>query len=159
MFSIRPLTIADLDLVCRHREEMFRTSRGDIPALETMRAPFRAWVEPRLADGRYFGWAAEKEGVPVGGLGMMVIDWPPHPNHPEDCRRGYILNVFVEPDCRGKGIATRMMRAADEEARRRGLAFAVLHPTQAARPLYERLGWQEMAELGYDFAQPFPEEL
>jgi GNAT superfamily N-acetyltransferase len=156
MFSIRPLTHADLDLVCRHREEMFRASRGDIPALARMREPFRAWVAPRLIDGRYFGWAAEKDGVAVGGLGMMVIDWPPHPNHPEDCRRGYILNVYVEPECRGKGIATRLMKAADAEARARGLAFAVLHPTQAARPLYERLGWQEMAELGYDFEQPFP---
>lgn len=158
MFTIRPLTIADLDLVCRHREEMFRDSRGDIPQLAQMREPFRDWLEPRLADGRYFGWAAEQDGVAVGGLGMMVIDWPPHPLHPLDCRRGYILNIYVDDDYRGQGIATALMKTADGEARARGIAFAILHPTQAGRPLYERLGWQDTAEMGYDFSQPFPEE-
>ena len=158
MFTIRPLTPNDLDLVCRHREQMFRASRGDIPVIDRTRGPFRSWLEPRLADGRYFGWVAEAQGQPVGGLGMMVIDWPPHPNHPEDCRRGYILNVFVEAEWRGQGIATSLIRAADEEGRRRELAFAVLHPTPAARPLYERLGWQDMMELGYDFSQPFPKD-
>ena len=158
MVTLRPLTPDDLDLVARHREEMFRTSRGDIPQLGQMREPFRAWLKPRLDDGRYFGWAAEEAGRVVGGIGMMVLDWPPHPVHPKDCRRGYILNVYVEPDRRKHGIATALMKACEAEARRRSLAFAILHPTKQARSIYERLGWQDMAELGYSYADNPPGE-
>jgi ribosomal protein S18 acetylase RimI-like enzyme len=55
------------------------------------------------------------------GLGMMVIDWPPYPTHPTQSARGYILNVFVEPERRGRGLARALMDPAMEEARQRGL--------------------------------------
>jgi GNAT superfamily N-acetyltransferase len=147
MYRLRPLSAVDLPHVCRHREAMFRDSGRPEDLLEVMREPFRDWVEPRIADGRYFGWMIEAEGEIVAGLGMMEIDWPPHPLHPTDARRGYILNVYVEPSHRHRGLATRLMTAADEEARRRGLGYAILHATQQGRPLYEKLGWQPTAEM------------
>lgn len=66
-------------------------------------------------------------GEAVAGLGMMVIDWPPHPSHPTQSTRGYILNVFVEPEHRGQGLARALMDLAMEEARRRGLDHLILH--------------------------------
>lgn len=147
MHLLRPLSADDLDIVCRHREEMFRESGRDEAVIATMRQPFRDWVEPRLADGSYFGWIAVSGGEEIGGLGMMEIDWPPHPSHPTSGKRGYILNVFVEPAHRGKGVATRLMEEAAEEAKRRGLSFAILHATEQGRPLYDRLGWKPTAEM------------
>ena len=55
---------------------------------------------------------------------MMVIDWPPYPSHPTQSARGYILNVFVEPEHRGQGLARDLMDLAMEEARRRSLVHA-----------------------------------
>lgn len=148
MFTLRSVQPSDLDLVCCHREWMFRASGRPAPLIQAMKDPFREWLEPRIADGRYFGWIAEGGGHAVGGLGMMEIDWPPHPFHPASDKRGYVLNVFVEPEHRGQGIATALMAAAREEAKRRGLAFVVLHATEQGRPLYERLGWEQTAEMG-----------
>ena len=101
----RPLTVSDLDLVVRHRKGMFREMGRPEEELAAMSAGFRPWLEPRLRDGSYLGWVIEQEGAAVAGVGMMVLDWPPHPYHPEDSRRAYILNMFVEPEHRGTGLA------------------------------------------------------
>ena len=78
---------------------------------------------------------------------MMVIDWSPHPSHPTQDRRGYILNVFVEPAHRRAGLGTRLMNVATDEARRRDIVFMVLHATELGRPVYERLGWKPTTEM------------
>lgn len=152
--DIRPLGPADLDLICRHRESMFRDSGRSDAVIEDMAGPFRAWLEPHLAAGCYFGWAVRIDGKDVAGLGMMEIDWPPHPLHPRQGRRGYILNVYVEPDYRRRGLARRLMDEAVEEGRRRGLELMILHATAQGQALYEQLGWQDTSEMAFIIPQP-----
>jgi len=89
----------------------------------------------------------EVEGQVVAGLGMMVIDWPPHPSHPTDDRRAYILNVFVEPDYRGRGLAKALMGIAETKGRELQIRYAILHSTEQGRPLYEGLGWRATTEM------------
>jgi GNAT superfamily N-acetyltransferase len=147
--QLRPLTGADLDLVVRHRKEMFREMGRPDEELVAMSAGFRPWLEPRLRDGTYFGWLFELDARPVAGVGMMVLDWPPHPYHPADSRRAYILNMFVEPEHRGKGFATALMEKARDEARQRGITFMVLHASPQGRPLYEKPGWKPTSEMSF----------
>jgi RimJ/RimL family protein N-acetyltransferase len=129
MINLRNVSAADLDLVCRHREEMFREAGSPEADLAAMSAPFRSWLAPRLTDGRYFGFIAESDRMPIGGIGLMEIDWPPHPFHPTAGRRGLL------------------MESSDREFERRGLTFLVLHATAAGRPLYERVGWAQTSEM------------
>jgi GNAT superfamily N-acetyltransferase len=150
-YGYRPVTPDDLDLICRHRREMFMASGRSADLVAPMDGPFRDWLAPRLASGAYFGWiveqAGDEGGGAVGGLGMMVIDWPPHPAHPTQAARGYVLNVFVEPGHRGRGLAGALMRLATDEGRRRGLDLMVLHATAMGRPMYEKLGWGPTSEM------------
>jgi len=133
---------------------MFRESGRPPAQVAAMADPFREWLAPRLADGRYFGWIVEEGGAPVAGLGMMEIDWPPHPLHPREARRGYILNVYVEPGFRRRGLARLLMETAQEEARRRGIGYAILHATDQGRALYEALGWTDTAEMALSIGAP-----
>ena len=144
---LRAITQADADLICRHRQAMFAESGRSEADLAAMAWPFRDWLAPKLARGDYFGWIAEAPAGPVGGVGMMVIDWPPHPLHPTQAHRGYILNLYVEPAFRGQGLAKALMAEAMDEARRRNLAYMVLHATDMARPIYMNLGWSPTKEL------------
>jgi len=150
MVTTRPVSLGDIDLICRHREEMFRASnapgRSD-EVLGAMTRSFRVWIEPRLRDGSYFGYIAEEDGAVVAGIGLMIIDWPPHPSHPNEDKRGYVLNVFVEPSRRKRGLATRLMRLGEAEITRRGVSFAILHATRMGRPLYEQTGWTQTVEM------------
>lgn len=111
-----------------------------------MREPFRRWLEPRLSQGDYFGFIAELGGRPIGGIGLITLEWPPHPAN-FDPRRGYVLNVFVESAHRGRGVGRALLKAADEEFMARGIGYAILHAIDAGRPLYERTGWAATSEM------------
>jgi GNAT superfamily N-acetyltransferase len=145
--TVRPVAEVDLELICQHRERMFAESGRTRESLRPMTAAFARWLAPRLKDGSYFGWMLEDAGFVVAGLGMMVIDWPPHPSHPADHRRAYILNVFVEPEHRRTGLAKRLMALAEQKAGQLGLRYAILHSTRQGRPLYETLGWGPTSEM------------
>ena len=143
----RTLNREDLDLVCRHREEMFRDAGKSEDVLSEMTRHFRVWLRPRLEDGSYFGHVFCDNGKPIAGIGLMLIDWPPHPAHPAQDKRGYVLNVFVEPGYRRRGLARRLMELAETDFIRRGVGFAILHATEKGRPLYQGLGWDGTAEM------------
>lgn len=145
--TVRRLAPDDREAVCTHREAMFLEAGGDAAQLQVMTAHFRLWLEPRLRDGRYYGFALMDAGVMAAAIGLMSIEWPPHPAHPQQDQRGYVLNVYVERDYRRRGLASGLMRLAAAEFRQRGLGFAVLHATEAGRPVYEALGWGATAEM------------
>ncbi len=134
-------------LIGAQREAMFQAVGKDRTALDAMREPFLRWVAPKLADGSYLGWAAECDGVVVGGAGLMVLDWPPHFAHPTDPRRGYVLNVYVADAHRGHGLARRLMEATYEGARELGIRYLVLHASEMGRPVYEKMGWTDTNEM------------
>ncbi|MTI44484.1 ribosomal protein S18 acetylase RimI-like enzyme [Roseibium hamelinense] len=145
--TLRPVAPSDCDLICRHRHDLFLAT-GDEEATKAALSPaYRNWQQQALQSGVYFGFIAEVGRDAVGGVGLMVIDWPPHQLHPEVRQRGYVLNVFVEPDHRGKGIAKRLMAASDAAFKERGVKHAVLTATAQARPLYERDGWRQTAQM------------
>lgn len=146
-FTVRRLDGGDCELVCGHREAMFLEAGGDAQTLQRMTAHFRPWLQPRLADGRYYGFVVMQDEVPAAAIGLMSLDWPPHPAHPETDQRGYVLNVYVEPAYRRRGLASKLMRLGEAEFTRRGLGFAILHATEVGRPVYQALGWAGTAEM------------
>lgn len=151
-FKFRPVGPDDLEAICRHRHEMFKVSGRTDAMVAPMTRRFREWLRPRLADGRYFGWFVLSGDEIVAGVGMMVIDWPPHPSHPDQSERGYILNMYVEPHHRRMGHGRRLLELCHAEARRRGVTYAVLHATQQGRGLYEQMGWTQTTEMSLTLA-------
>lgn len=145
--NVRELCEEDLDLVCRHREEMFRDAGRSEEVLQTMTQHFCDWLQPRLRDRTYFGFVLCDKGQSIAGIGLMLIDWPPHPSHPTMDKRGYVLNVYVEPTYRKRGLARELMRLADAEFAKRGVQFAILHSTEKGRSLYAGLGWNSTTEM------------
>jgi ribosomal protein S18 acetylase RimI-like enzyme len=145
--DVREIAESDLELICRHREEMFRDAGRGEEVLQTMTRHFRDWLRPRLQDRTYFGFILSDAGQAIAGIGLMLIDWPPHPSHPAQDKRGYVLNVYVEPAYRRQGLARELMRLADAEFRRRDVAFAILHATEKGRGLYAGLGWNGTTEM------------
>jgi ribosomal protein S18 acetylase RimI-like enzyme len=151
---LRPLRADDQAIVVTQREAMFReAARHPAAAITAMSAAFGPWLAPRLADGRYFGWLAEHAGAVVGGLGMMWLDWPPHPLHAEP-GRGYLLNLWVDPSWRRRGVARRLVECGIAHARAHGVAAIVLHPTAQAEPLYRALGFHDSRELLHLLPRP-----
>jgi ribosomal protein S18 acetylase RimI-like enzyme len=143
----RPLGPDDAEMIGLHRQKMFLEAGGDPEKLRVMAEHFHPWLEKRLDDGRYYGFALCDTDQVVAAIGLMTIDWPPHPSHPTMDQRGYVLNVFVEPTYRRRGLASTLMQIAEAEFARRGITYAVLHATQLGKPVYEQIGWMGTPEM------------
>jgi predicted N-acetyltransferase YhbS len=55
-----------------------------------------------------------------------------------------IQSLAVAPDRRGSGASQRLMTAAMDEARRRGIGFGLLFCLPGLADFYARLGWQRV---------------
>jgi len=108
-----------------------------------------SWTERMIRESKYFGWIATDEGRPVASAGLLILDWPPHPFDPEGEQRGYLLNVYVGPEYRKRGLAHELVERCMAEARRRGIRVVTLHSSPAGRPIYERLGFHATNEMMY----------
>ncbi len=116
---------------------------------ETMQAMmdnFLVWVRPRLIDGTHVGWIVEEDGRAVPGAGMWLIDFPPHWMDAEPVR-AYLLNFYVDPAFRGRGLAYELLTTAVDDARRRGIKVVSLHASKFGKPLYERNGFEPTNEM------------
>jgi GNAT superfamily N-acetyltransferase len=60
-----------------------------------------------------------------------------------------VLNVYVEPHWRRRGLARRLMQEILEWAPTAGVARLVLHASREGRPLYEALGFTATNEMRY----------
>jgi ribosomal protein S18 acetylase RimI-like enzyme len=106
-----------------------------------------SWTERMIREGKYYGWITTDGDRPVASAGLLILDWPPHPFDPEGELRGYLLNVYVEPEFRKRGLAHELVERCMAEARRRGIRVVTLHSSQAARPIYERFGCPATNEM------------
>jgi GNAT superfamily N-acetyltransferase len=148
MITIRPVCANDFATICAHRRQMFAEMGTAAATLDAASESYAAWLAPRLADGRYFGFLAEDEGAVIGGVGLRIMDFPPNPNHPETDQRGLVLDMYLQPEYRRRGLAADLMRRAEQKLRERGIVYATLQASAMGRPLYEKLGWGATAEMG-----------
>jgi ribosomal protein S18 acetylase RimI-like enzyme len=147
MFETRLATEADAELISEQRRQMFVDSgQGDETRLKEVTDNFIPWVRERLSDGRYVGWLTAEDGREVAGAGMLLMDFPPHWMDPEPVR-AYLLNVYVVPEFRGRGLARELLELALNDARGRGIKVVSLHASTFGRPLYERNGFKSTSEM------------
>ncbi len=113
----------------------------DARALAAMVSASRPLFARGLDDGSYRGWFVEAPaGRVVAGGGVLFLTFQPSPASP-DPRRAWIVNMFTEPDARGRGFARRLVETMLEWCRAGGLPTVYLHASDAGRPLYESLGF------------------
>jgi GNAT superfamily N-acetyltransferase len=147
-FEIRPATIADCEIIAAHRHAMFfEMGYRDQAVLDAMSTAFRPWLRRKMEEGEYLAWlAVGADGAVGAGLGLWLMDWPPHMVGPGS-RRGNVLNVYTNPDCRRQGLARRLMETALDWCRANGIRAVILHSSNEGRPLYEKLGFRPTNEM------------
>ena len=120
-YRIRPATLADADVMVRHRVAMF-TEMGVPLDAAVLEPAFRAWLEDVMPAGTYRAWLVEAGGEIAGGGGITILPWPPGPRYVGD-RLAFVYNVYTEPAHRRRGLARLIMAAIDK---RRAVFLQVL---------------------------------
>src|SRR5205809_7473495 len=110
--SVRLATVADLDLLVRHRRSMFESiatfSNRDLDAADTV---YRRWARTRLRSEQLAGFIVERAGLPVASGCAWIVDVQPHPGRHET-DGVYLVPIFTEAEHLGDGHATRTVPAA-----------------------------------------------
>jgi GNAT superfamily N-acetyltransferase len=120
-----------------------------LPAAEM--ASFEREALPIIAEAiqgkTYRPWFVEDTwGNIVAGGGIQLRPLLPRP----ECRRApeaIILNMYVQPAHRRRGLARRLLEAMLDWCRSQNIVRIVLHPSDQGRPLYESIGFQPTGEL------------
>ena len=93
-------------------------------------------MEPYLAGQTELGWylCLEADRI-VGGLGVIENDF-----HDRKDLSPNVCAVYTEEDCRGRGIAGRLLHMAVEDLRSKGISPVYLVTDHTG--FYERYGWE-----------------
>jgi GNAT superfamily N-acetyltransferase len=119
----------------------------DPEKLAGMTEAFRPWLESRIAAGEYLGWLAmASDGTVAAGLGLWLMDWPPHVLG-GGSRRGNIVNVYTERAHRRRGLARLLLNEALEWCRANRVDVVILHASKEGRNLYESVGFKPTNEM------------
>lgn len=117
--------------------------------------------------GLVAAWVVESAGTVVGHVMLCHAPeqmgprrWSELINEPQE-RIGLIRQLFVSPDCQGKGLGTMLLDTATAAAQEQGLVLAldVLDSNQAAIALYEARGWIRLATDKFTFADEATEPI
>jgi len=116
-------------------EEGFEVSLSRDPDAVDMRPPRGAFL------------VASSDGLPVGCVGLKG----------DGAQMGEVKRLWVAPHARGFGLAKRLMRAVEDEARALSMRVLRLDTNRAlpeAYALYKRDGWAEIDRFNDD---PYPD--
>ena len=146
--TIRRAAPRDCDIILHHRRSMFQEMKeGTSDELDRTFQIARPWLMSALSNGNYQGWLAQDEqGRVVAGAGVVILSWPASPKNLEN-RRALIVNVYTEPEFRGRGLARQLMLTVLPWLKEQGFRMAALHASEAGKHLYETLGFRPTNEI------------
>ena len=148
---IRQASVEDLMHIVHHRRAMFEEmGHRDAGVLDRVDECSREYFARALPCGAYKAWLAEDvNGRVVGGGGIVIAAWPGYPGE-NRLERAWILNMYTEPDARGRGVAKQLMGIMVAWCRARGFGMVSLHASPAGRPLYESIGFHASNEMSLE---------
>ena len=143
--TIRRAGIADGGVLARLRWLWRTDERGEHGLSQAeFETAFRHWWGSRQQS--HVAYIAESEGDAVGMAWLAMFERIPQPRRLERLA-GNVQSVFVLDPFRNQGIGRALVEAVITDARGRGAGYLIVHPSQRAYPLYERLGFAATNDL------------
>ncbi len=144
-FVIRKAGLDDLELLAAWRMKVLREVFAAAPdaLMDRMEQENRRYYERAVPSGEHVACFACAGQQIAGCGGICFYEEMPSPDNPRGgC--AYLMNIYTAPAFRGRGAGQAAVRWLIRQARERGTAKIYLETTQAARALYQKLGFREM---------------
>jgi ribosomal protein S18 acetylase RimI-like enzyme len=147
-YSTRFAIPEDARTLAEMRRRMFISmGKPNDERMQRVMEAFTDWVTGAIRRGTYVGWVVETaEREPVANAGLLLLEWPPNLRDLGSVR-GYILNVWTNPEHRRKGIARGLMETVMGEASNRMIRVLALHASDEGKQIYEKLGFRASREM------------
>lgn len=131
----------DIDALVHYRVELFREMGKITPDidLDAFKDELYIYYKKHL-NVDHIAWVYKEDGEIVAISGMNILSKPPRTNNFTG-REAYIMNIYVAPSYRRKGIAKSLMDQLLEDAKSRGINDITLIASEKGQPLYEAMGF------------------
>ncbi len=145
----------DIDELIRLRIAYISEDTGRIPEpdIKEFKERLRDYFGRKLENELIVFTARESKRI-VAVAFLQIIEMPVNSNVVNGFY-GIVLNVYTEPEYRGKGIGTELMKDLLKYGKDRKLSRIDLSSTEAGYPMYSRLGFRdrgtEYREMRYTY--------
>ncbi|HOJ29453.1 MAG TPA: GNAT family N-acetyltransferase [Spirochaetota bacterium] len=142
MYDIREATLSDIDDIVTIRMKML----FELGKLETedgtrkLRSLTRDFFIRKFQTGEFKVFCALKDETIIATTGIQFLERPPLYENPHGIE-AYIMNVYTEPEYRGKGVASKLLEKVIEHAKERKAGRILLHAIGKDKRIYEKAGF------------------
>ena len=155
-FVVRAAGPDDDALIAEHFRQMWLDNGiAEERICDSWREDVLAFVSSARRSLEYRAFVAELEHGQIVGSASCQLFAGLYPNILQAKQRkyGYVWGVYVQADCRQRGIATALTRATLDHLRAIACTHALLHASPSGRPVYDALEFQATNELRLDLSQ------
>ena len=147
--KLRRTNARDLPTLVEHRRRMWEEIGGPTRAeLDRADPAYRRWVVRETRAHRFIGFLVEDaKGRAAGSGAVWLQPAQPRPGRLSRLHMPYILSMFTEPEFRGRGVASRLVRAMVRWATLHGYRRIFLHASSMGHPVYATLGFSDGNEM------------
>ena len=102
---------------------------------------YREWARKRLRDKSLLAWVVEnRAGNAVSSGCLWLQPRQPSPGNSQKFQP-YLLSMYTMPEYRGKGLASKVVRAAVDWTKSHKYASLRLHASEMGRGVYKSQGF------------------
>jgi GNAT superfamily N-acetyltransferase len=148
---LRDATISDVPLLALHHRNMFEEiweKKGrsiDSETFSEMEAKYREKLQHHIPDGSCKAWVIDADNRIIASGAISIVSYVPTPL--DMCTDiAFLHSMYTEKDYRKKHCALRIVNQAIAYCKDRGINRIILNASDAARPLYKKIGFQSASE-------------
>lgn len=124
------------DLRMRMRKELDSDFNSELIYAETL-----DFFKRNIKNGTHIAFVCEYDGQMIATAGISLFEMMPTTEHPNG-RAARLMNMYVEPFYRRRGIAKELLNYAMMYAKEHGIGKVMLNPSRMGNSLYENYGFQ-----------------
>ncbi len=140
--NYRMATIADCDALTRLRMAMRKELDGNFQ-VEYLFSRTKDFFRRNIPSGSHVAFVCEDEEQLIADVGLTLFEMMPTTQFPNG-RVARLMNMYVTPPYRRRGIAKRLLEISVAYARENKCGRIVLTPSAIGKQLYLNFGFQAM---------------
>lgn len=142
--GFRMADLNDIKQLIKVRFDFFAEENWDVSTEQSsiIKTNLHSYYKEQL-NKNLFVALAEKNGQIISVAFLAILEKAASPSFPTG-KIGTLLNVMTYPDNRKMGYARKLLDMLIEQARYENLSFIELMASPSGKPLYQKLGFQEV---------------
>lgn len=147
-FVIRRATDADLDTLTEQRVSIYREIfPGSDLDFDAYGRRYKKWARRMMRRKVLISFVVtESSGKAVAGGSLWIRENQPSPRYP-GTGMPYLMSMYTEPEFRGMGLASLVVKGAIAWAREHHYPRMNLHASEMGEPVYAKLGFERTTEM------------